>query len=406
MKIRTVASMFILAAVFVSGSCLATISGYSRTSIPMGTTISGVFTAFPDTSGDEIVLFGHASSKSREQIQGIKDAKGASDEIWKWNTVTDTKTLFYASADHPGTNQINSATAIVVDESVTPHVYYIADQNTNGTSASSGGVWVAQDGNGDGDINDTGETSLITAEDAIINISGLIRNAAGVLYATNSEGTAGSTMIFRLEDLDSNTFFDASEITPYFLEPGNYYAGGLDFDKIAAGTIYTVDSSGNVYVLTDLNSDGDCLDTGEYSVYATLPLHGGYGLRVDPENEVFVTASEWGVGHALYEITAGTPPTVTEFDNLSTFAGWSGGFTFGIGSSFMPNVAGATLYMNYTTPTWADPTDIVAYQGREPDVPSMSFWGFVVLLAGLTLLITRNPGVFWSKKSSRTAKGL
>jgi hypothetical protein len=383
MKRTLILTCLWIALIAAGNPAWAVMDGYARNSIDMQTSIGGVFVV--DTN--ETVYYGHSTSK----LQSKDSSRSPSDEIWMYDTQTGTKTLFYSALDHSGPNQINSVSAMVIRYETIPWTYYIADQNTTGDPYSSGGIWRAQDSNVDFDINDPGETMLVTAENAMINITGLIRDdTSGDLFASNAAGITGSALVYRLSDVNFNGFFEPSEIRNYFLVPGPYFAGSLDFDRNDPNRIYAVDSSGSIYTLKDQNGDGDCLDLGDSSVYATLPLAGGYWLEVDPDGDIFVTASEYLVGHALFQIRPGSPPTVTEFDDLSGFAGWTGGFTFGTGAHFQANTPGAKLYMNYTNLIFGDPQDIVLYAGDVPDVPSTSVWGIVCLLIAMGGILLRS----------------
>jgi len=371
-----------------SGMVQAVPAGYERIFVDVGQTCSTVFVVGPD--GD--AYYGHASSKiSIEDLRPGGSNRAPANEIYRYDPVSGVSTLFYSAANHAGSHQIKSASAIAIDTLADPDIYYIADQDPADDPWTHGAVWIGQDGDGDGNIDDPGETTLVTADDAIISIDGLILDeTAGILYATNVAGTTGSVFVYRLEDIDTSDFFEPSEITPYFLEPGDYFAGRLCFDSSDNSVIYTVDSSGTVYRLEDLNMDDDCLDTGEVAV-VTDTLVGGYGIAMDPEGALFITASDFMSGaHLLYEIGTGSPATVTTFDDIASFAGWTGPVTFDNGVSFEPEVTGAKLYMSYTDTSFGDPTDFVTYQGVPiPATPSMGWLGLVLVMGAVSVGLMR-----------------
>ncbi|MCD4655696.1 hypothetical protein K8T06_17375 [bacterium] len=381
MKKGVVCTIMFSSILILSGLAFALPSGYQSDFQDMGRTVSGVYVV----DSDENVYYGHATTKQRIPVPGPRGDRGVPDQLWKYNPGTGIHSLFYDADNHAGS--IDSTGAIAIDETTVPWTYYIADQTV---SVMTGKIWAAQDNNSDGDIDDVGETVVITPDDIITNISGLIVDTGTKeLYASNANGSSGSVMVYRLEDNEPNGFFESDDIHQYSLEPGAYYTGNLTFFGSNKDVILTVDTSGFVYWLEDGNSDGDCLDPGETTVYASLPIAGGFDIDVDPDNDIFVAASEYGVSHALYEIVPGLPPTVTEFDELTSFVGWTGTMAFGTGGTFAPDAEGAELYMSYTTPLWADPPDIVIYKGLPPaatptpslqDVPSTNSIGLVVLL--------------------------
>lgn len=363
---------------------LAAPAGYESEALTTTQAVGSVFIV----DSDNMLYYGHSSSKREPVFESGRLSRGPSNQIYAHDLDSGTDGLFYDADNHPGANQIKSASAMAVDETTTPWTYYIADQDPADDPWTHGAVWIAQDINDDGDIDDSGETVLMTADDAFIYIEGLILDTdSGVLYVTEGTGTTGSTMVFRLADVSANGFFEPGEITDYFLEPGGFFAGKLAFDGANTDVIYTVDSGGNVYRLEDLNADHDCLDSGESEVVAGA-LVSGFGIAVDPEGDVFVTGSDYMTGeHYLYEITPGTPATVAVFEDLAAFAGWTGPITFDHGSGFEPGGAGATLYMGYTDLMFSDPSNIVTYRGQPIQTPATGLSGILALIAAVSLLM-------------------
>ncbi len=357
-------------------------TGYGLEFRPVPRTVSGVYTV--DSSG--MLYYGHYDAKhapkSLEQGE-----RGMSNELWVYDPTSDTHQLFNRAADH-ASPRINSASGIAVDESVDPRRYWIADQSPNGDPWTSGAIWLGEDLNADGDINDPGETSLATDINAIPSVEGVILDeSSGVLYASDATGSAGSIMIYRLEDQNGDDFFQAPEITSYFNLPIDSFAGKLAFDTTDPTVIFTVDSAGRLYRLKDLNADLDCNDPLEATIL-TSALNGGFGVAVDPAGRVFVTGSNYVSGtHHLYRITPGAPTPVEVFDDLAGFTGWSGTVIFDRGTDFEPNHTSARLYMNYSTPLWSDPDVFAIYSGTTPDVPALNSIGIVIAIGVLGILI-------------------
>ncbi len=385
-------SLFIAAVLtLITLPVLAVPAGYEMSSLDLGHTCSSVFLV--DVDG--LVYYGHPSPVAMNRKSSDRGSRAPADEIWVVDPSSGSATLLYSALNHSGdTHQIKSASGMAVDMSTVPPTYYIADQDPFSDPWSYGAVWQGQDGNSDGDIDDPGETIMVTADTAIINIEGLIRNSAtGALYASAAEGTTGSTLVYKLDDSDISNFFEPGEITPYFLEPCDCFGGKLAFDFNNENVIYTLDTTlsavGTIYRLEDSNLDGDCLDPGDWTV-VTNSLGGGYGIAVDPEGDIFATGSNYGAGtHTLYEIVPGSPATVTAFDDLAAFAGWTGPIAMEPGSSFEPEQVDATLYLSYTNTGFGDPTDLKTYQGKVIDVPAMNWFGIVLLLSVITLFVGR-----------------
>ncbi len=376
--VRVFGSLLVWTAFFFSHAAYGLPVGYDRGTLELGRSVSGVYAV--DDHG--LIYYGHSTLK---RTAGSENSRGSSNELWTFDPNSGSHRLFYAASAHPGGNQMKSVSGMVIDTDTIPWTYYLADQDPADDPWTHGAIWKATDINGDGDIDDSGETMLATADTSIISIEGVIRDpVSGVVFASNSGGSADSPMIYRLADNNGNGFFDPEEITVYFRNPGDAFTGKLTFNGSDFSVIFTVDSGGRVYRLEDLNGDADCLDTEEGIVYVTLPISGGFDIKTDPDGELFVTASEYGVGHKLVEIGQGNPPLVTEFDDLTGSIGWSGTIAFDGGGTFRPGLSDAVLYVNYSTITFGDPSDLKAYQGRV-DVPAMGWMGLLFLLASLSI---------------------
>jgi hypothetical protein len=361
-------------------------AGYGEQWRPMGREISSVFCS--DASGR--IFYGSTSSTKRMPIPGIDGTRGLSSSIWVYNPSDGTHGKFYDAADHSSDPyQINSAAGIAIDISSADPIYYIAD-NQPDDEYQSGGIWRGEDINEDGDINDAGEVVMVTAYNDIIYVSNVIVDTSSghtELFASNSAGTAGSVMVYRLYDANDNgDFKDSGEVQNYFAAASAdwVYTGSLAFNNTITTQIFLNDSGGSIYLLDDTNDDG-ILDT--WNLYASLPVMGGVDLDVDPDGDIFVTASEFMGDHKLFEIEQGSPPVVTEFADLSAFAGWTGTMTFGAGTVFEPDNFDTSLYMTFSTTNYLDPTYLKVY--GNVFVPSMDLLGIVLACAVLGLFMLR-----------------
>lgn len=388
-------SIILLYLMLFSASALALPDGYQggRLELPDPPLTESAVFAFDSLMN---LYYGHAGVvKSRADI---KSGRGASSEIWKYNVSSGTHTLFYESpAVSAGDYGINSATAIWVDETAMPRTFYIADQEpVKGDPWTTGAVWRARDINDDGDINDSGEIELWTTDVSIlVYVTDLIRDdLTGEVFVTNSEGIGGNPMVYRLSDTNASGWIETGEFTGYANLPQDYqFAGGLCFGS-SSGVIFTHDTSGSVYRLEDLDNDHSATGPGEMFIYAALPIAGAFDIEMDPDDDLFVTASDWGTMiHGIYQITTGTSPEVTLFHDLSADIGSCGKLVFGPSAPFEPYVSGgAVLYMNYTSISWTDPTDIMTFQAIPGSVitPTMSVWGLILLLGMVSILVVRN----------------
>lgn len=360
-------------------------TGYNLDFIASQQTVSGVYAV--DSNG--WLYYGHYTSGIGFPTRTDR-TKGMSNELWVYNPSSGIHTLFYRAADHGGNPRINSASGFAIDSSVSPWRYFIADQSPNGDPWTSGAIWEATDLNDDGDVNDAGETALVTGINEIPSIEGVIYDSTTeTLYASDASGTAGSVLVYRLFDLNSDRFFQSGEINGYFHLPSDAFGGKLAFDTQAAHIIYTADSSGRVFKLQDINADLDCDDAFEAIIIADS-LNGGFGIAVDPEGDVFVTGSDYGSGtHHLYEIKPGSPVSVTLFDDIASFTGWTGTIVLDSGTEFEPANPSAKLYMNYSTLTWGDPDVFAVYQGRTPDVPALSIGSIIILILSISILFLK-----------------
>ncbi|MBN1550682.1 hypothetical protein JW979_04400 [bacterium] len=369
----------ILAMVFIyTNPVFALPEGYDQTNLTPPISCSGILGVFMNDQFQECVLFGHASSGKSPHNSASRNTRGASDEIWQFNTVTETYSPFYQSELHSAeTYQIKSASDVYIDTSTLPLTFYIADQDPYINPWEYGGLWKAQDLNSDNDIDDENEMLLLTPA-----ISGFLTYITGVVVDTSSGNVfaseaagPGDTLIYLCDDIppegNGNGVFDLSEIHSYFTHPGTSYGYGafLTFDHLNPQIIYTIDSAGTFYQLEDSNENG-VIDTDEYLEFPLL--FGGFGIATDPDGHIFASASEWQGNHALFQITPGNPPVAVLYDDLTEQASWMGSVKFGTGTSFEPYVKDTKLYVNYTDPSGLDPNLFLSYQGSLPEVPSLS----------------------------------
>ncbi|MBN1356007.1 hypothetical protein JXA40_07025 [bacterium] len=363
--------------------------GYGETWLEMGRPVSGIFVT--DSAG--VLYYGSTSSTDRMPLPGGKGSRGLSGTIWAYDPATGMHTKLYDSADHNSdAYQINSATGVAIDKTV--GVFYIADNQPDLSQAfdMSGCVWRAADNNSDGDFNDPGETVMVTLFDDIIYAEDIIIDPDSPqteLYVTNAAGSAGSVMVYRCFDSnDDGDFMDSNEVQNYFdaASADWVWAGCLDFNGSNTNEIFVVDSGGSVYLLED---DGNgVLDT--WSVYFDddEDLPGGFGLAVDPDGDVFVTATDGTyTDHKLYELYEDPPGTVicSEFADLSGFAGFVGKMAFTPGTVFEPGTVDTSLYMTYSTITYQDPETIKVY--GQITVPAMGWTGMLILCAAIGFLL-------------------
>jgi len=389
----------IIIGILATLSVFTVLADYQKDLIPIDdppATQSGVFAV----DAVNRLYFGHSSgSKSAHDVER---GRGASSEIWTYHPVGDVFNLFYQSpATTAGDLGMNSVSGICIDESSMPRTYYIADQEpVLGSPWTTGAVWIAKDVNDDGDIMDAGidTVELYSLDTSIlVYISDIIRDElTGEIYVTNAEGTLGNPMVYRLFDTDSSNYIETSEIYPYYnLETASAFAGGLTFGETTS-EIYTHNTTGNIYKLVDINGDGDVIgDAGEALLFASLPIAGAYDLDMDPDGDLFVTCSDWGtMTHAVYEVTTDSTPVVTLFEDYSAIAGSMGNIAFSAGEDFGPwsSMFGASMYLNYSTPSYSDPVHLVKYHGHDSSVetPSTSLFGIIILTFVIGIIISKN----------------
>lgn len=147
-----------------------------------------------------------------------------------------------------------------------------------------------RDANGDGDANDPGEHSIFfdnsnAGGEVMASIGGITIDAVGRVFASvANSGSTGSDVIFILEDLNNDgDANDAGEARRYHDVPGSTGSTGASIPvDVAVGpdlSLYYVDigATGSiqkgVYRLADNNFDGDCNDPGERAPF-WLPTSG------------------------------------------------------------------------------------------------------------------------------------
>ncbi len=176
------------------------------------------------------------------------------------------------------------------------------------TDISTDTIYALRDGNGDGDANDPGEHRIFfdgsnVSGYAIPQAYGLTADALGRLFVAVNNATtpAGPDRILKLEDLngdgDAN---DAGEAQDYYNLPGTTGVlaasiptkvvvgpdGNLYYTEV--GTTFTK----GVWRLVDANSNGNCNDAGEATLFWTPPFVTSpqyWGLAVDVAGNFWVT---------------------------------------------------------------------------------------------------------------------
>ncbi|MFT3686817.1 MAG: GC-type dockerin domain-anchored protein [Phycisphaerales bacterium] len=187
----------------------------------------------------------------------------------------------------------------------------------SGNGFGADDVFIAADGNADGDVNSAGELTRF------VTINGFGTNGGfspqeitftndGSLYLRNSSTNASANAaqgIYRLKDVDGNGVIDSATEMTLFFGPGNESgittsAGfSLNVDPVRPRAFYmwqlATGSNDQLLRVQDLNGDGDAMDAGEATVvYSTaeagftsvdaLPLADGSVLISDNSgNRVF-----------------------------------------------------------------------------------------------------------------------
>jgi len=144
------------------------------------------------------------------------------------------------------------------------------------------------DVNGDGDAHDSGEQRVYfdntnASGIQIYSLQKICVDRSDRVYVTNADNNmGGSDAIYVLEDLNGDgDCLDAGEARDYFTVAGAVWQVALskeysvprDIVVGADNSVYYLDNnseawiSRGVYRLTDLNSDGDCNDAGEWSLF-------------------------------------------------------------------------------------------------------------------------------------------
>jgi hypothetical protein len=244
----------------------------------------------------------------------------------------------YYSDLTPGGITLGNPSCIVTSPDGTA---YVAD-STNDI------VLALRDQNGDGDANDAGEFRVFFT--SITNASGITMAAAqgitidalGRLFvAVANAGTAGQDMILKLEDLDADgDADDVGEASIYCLIPtgGGAVGNSIPTKVVAAadGNLYysdvasTAATTKGVYRLADLNTDGDCDDAGELTLFWAPPFSASpfyWSLAVDWNLNFYVT------------------------DHSTNRTVWRGR---DLDSSGMIDPAEATVFFTETSATWWD----------------------------------------------------
>ncbi|MCC7171161.1 MAG: hypothetical protein IT459_11980 [Planctomycetes bacterium] len=172
-------------------------------------------------------------------------------------------------------------------------------------------LWKCVDVNGDGDLNDAGEVTAFY-DDTVGSIplsdpTGLAFDAFGRLFVSDTT----EDRIFRFEDVNQDgDVNDVGEATVVF--DGNVGGNASNVRMVSGNSLY-VEASGRIWVasnnqiissvvtgedlvfhLDDLNSDGDCNDVGEATVFFKPAPGGAVGDSIP--NDVMVLSD----GTVLY----------------------------------------------------------------------------------------------------------
>jgi hypothetical protein len=125
-------------------------------------------------------------------------------------------------------------------------------------------VFLLADANGDGDFLDEGESKVFfqaAAEAPLADIESMLAADGGLYVADKATGK-----IVFLEDLDGNREASApGEVSVFLDETASPRVAGItDFIRVGPGHFVVLDNSKDgVFVLSDLNGDGDALDESE-----------------------------------------------------------------------------------------------------------------------------------------------
>ncbi|MBL8756410.1 MAG: hypothetical protein JNK15_24160 [Planctomycetes bacterium] len=169
-------------------------------------------------------------------------------------------------------------------------------------------VLALRDLNGDGDANDPGEHTAFyhstTNANATVmaSVQGITVDAIGRLFcAVSNAGTSGTDLVLQLQDGNGDgDADDLGESFDYCTIPGGAGAVGNSIPtKVVVGPdlnlYYTEVSTGTLargaYRLADNNTDGDCNDPGEVTLHwspvASTPFY--WSLAVDPAGWLYMT---------------------------------------------------------------------------------------------------------------------
>jgi len=263
---------------------------------------------------------------------------------------------------------LGSIAAMVYDTDAA--VLYVAD-NAIGAGGVGDTVLKLQDGNADGDFLDDGEIMEYAPTGSIPFISGLDRGPDGRIYAANADSNQGD--IYVVQDVNGDgDALDAGEVAVFCAGAQSLYLAGVAVRSNPlpepVTEIYYNDAAGEVFRLIDTNGDGDANDPGERTLFAS-GLSGGYDLMFDAEGDCYVTA-----GTEVWQLRPdGDDPddltdSATVFDDLSTVAG----FLMGIGLNlpelpFEPwTVPGAQVLVAYLDLMYSNPTGMFLLEAESP----------------------------------------
>ena len=221
-------------------------------------------------------------------------------------------------------------------------------------------IVLSNDLNGDGDMNDAGETTVFYGAG---NASGIIGGAGNVFALSQTSsghvviGDGDTDTVYRLRDNNQNgTAQDAGEAQVWFSGAANASGFKLNTPNGIAegpdGAIYVVeaDTSGSptgdwVYRTEDKNGDGDANDAGEATQWLNLKALNAasspFEIRFDGDT-AYVIDSVGATPNAIYTATDKNGDGVIGAGEVATFA--SDANSYGAIFDFAMDVGGGSVW--------------------------------------------------------------